>query len=146
MIARKIIPEIAELVLFGLVGISATAVHYIVAVLGFMHFGVPVWFANIIAFVIALPVSYFGHAFLTFSAKRYGRISHVTRTSALRFFLLAFAGFSINETSVIAMTYYFEVPPRLGILVTLVFVAGLLFLLSKLWAYRGDASAQAEGN
>lgn len=146
MISKRIAPQISELVLFGLVGVAATLVHYVVALWTIGDFGAPVWLANIIAFLIALPVSYFGHAFLTFSAERYGREGHVTRTSAIRFFIIAFSGFAANELSVVILTYQFGVPPRIGILATLVFVAGLLFLLSKFWAYRGHGSIRTEGN
>jgi len=137
MTSRQILQHLVELILFGIVGLSATIVHYVIALWAIGNFGVPVWRANIIAFLSAVPVSYFGHAFLTFSAGRYGRENHVTRSSALRFFLLALAGFAVNEVSVVVLTYYFDIPPRIGILATLVFVAVLLFLLSKFWAYRG---------
>ena len=100
-----------------------------------IHLGV--WLANILGFLIALPVSYLGHAFLTFSARRYGRSGHVTRDSAVRFFVLAVSGFAINEVSVVVFTYFFHLPHRPVILVTLIGVAGMLFLLSKFWAYKG---------
>lgn len=136
-------PNLVELVLFGMVGVAATMVHFVVAIMAIELVHLEVWLANIVGFLIALPVSYLGHAFLTFRAERYGRAGHVTRESAGRFFLLATSGFAINEVSVIVFTYWFHFPHRPTILITLIAVAGLLFLLSKFWAYKGNGLRKA---
>ena len=137
--------RLVEVVLFGLVGLAATAIHFVVAIGSIEWLHMPVWLANIAGFLVALPASYLGHAFLTFSAARYGRSDHVTRESAGRFFLLATSGFAVNEVSVVVFTYGFGFPHRPTILVTLFAVAGFLFLLSKFWAYKGKDIVKGTG-
>ncbi len=87
--------------------------------------------ANAIGFGIAFFVSFGGHARWTFPLGR-DRLA-AART---RFFLIALAGFALNQTAyawvlhIVGPDYYL---PALA--VVLLGVAGATFLLSKLWAF-----------
>ncbi|MDP1555312.1 MAG: GtrA family protein [Hyphomonas sp.] len=136
MIRRLKSADLIELTSFGLVGLTAMAVHFAAAIAAIELLGLPIWLANILAFLMAVPVSYVGHSLFTFSAARYGRKGHVTGRTTARFLIVALSGFALNEASVLILTYQFAVPHRLAILFTLLGVAGLLYLSSKFWAYR----------
>jgi len=137
MIRKLKSADLIELTSFGLVGLTAMLVHFMSAIAAIELLGMPVWSANILAFLMAVPVSNLGHSIFTFSAERYGRTGRMTGRSTRRFLIVALSGFALNETSVLILIYQFAVPHRFALLITLVGVAGLLYLSSKFWAYRG---------
>jgi putative flippase GtrA len=87
--------------------------------------------ANVIGFGIAFFVSFGGHARWTFPIGR----EHFAAARS-RFFLVAFAGFALNQTAyawalhIVGPDYYL---PALA--AVLLGVAAATFLLSKLWAF-----------
>ena len=129
--------KIQEVVMFGLVGLAASVVHFLAAVVLIEWASVSISLSNVLAFLCALPVSYFGHAFLTFASERYGRETDVTKQSAGRFVTLSVTGFCINQASVVYFAAYLGYPHRIVLVVTIIGVAGFLFLASKFWAFQG---------
>jgi putative flippase GtrA len=130
-----------EVALFACVGLAASVVHFLVAIGLIEHFSTPAWQANIAAFLCALPVSYFGHSLLTFSAKHYNRATRVSVQTLRKFFLSALAGFSLNQLSVVIFISWLGLPHRPVMFFTVFGVAGFLFLASKFWAFRGNKDA-----
>ncbi|WP_181706844.1 GtrA family protein [Chthonobacter rhizosphaerae] len=126
-----------EVAAFAAVGLTASVVHFAAAVLLIEEAGLRPWLANMVAFLTALPVSYLGHAFLTFSARRYGRAASVTGQSAGRFLALALTGFLLNQTGVLLLVEGAGLPHRPALAAVIVAVAGFLYLASKFWAFRG---------
>ncbi len=133
----RINPNVVEVFFFGLVGVGASLTHFAVAVVLVEVLNSSISMANIVGFLGALPVSYLGHAFLTFSARRYGRKADVTRQSAVRFFVLAAIGFALNHSSVVWFAEHQGYPHRTVLGCTIICVAGFLYLASKLWAFSG---------
>ncbi|MEQ9507219.1 MAG: GtrA family protein [Hyphomonas sp.] len=130
-----------EVALFACVGLAASVVHFLVAVGGIEKLSLPAWQANILAFLCALPVSYFGHALLTFSAKHYNRATRVSVQTLQKFTLTAVGGFALNQLCVIIFISWLGLPHR-PVMFAIVFgVAGFLFLASKFWAFRGNKDA-----
>lgn len=130
--------QLIELGLFAAVGIAASIVHLIAAIILIERFETAAWLANILAFGCAMPVSYAGHSGLTFSASRYGRDQSMTWQSARRFLITAFAGFSVNQLSIVILVSLLGLPHRPVLFVTIFGVAGGLYLASKFWAFRGE--------
>ncbi len=126
---------IIEIITFALVGIAASVMHFVVTISAIEELGILIWRANILGFVAALPVSYFGHSFFTFAAKRYGRKQAVTQQSMRRFFITASIGFATNQTSVVLFAERLGYSHRAVVLLTIVGVALFLFVASKLWAF-----------
>jgi len=131
-----IIRRFVEPAIFAGVGLAASLAHFLAAVLLVEQVSVQPWIANIIAFAVAFPVSYFGHSFLTFSARAYGRADAVTGKSFRRFLTLAGAGFLLNQASVVLFVEQLGYPPRTVFGVTIACVAGILYLAGKFWAFR----------
>lgn len=119
-----------ELTKFGIIGISAAIVNF-VAVILLVHAGLlsPL-VANIIAFLIAFQVSFFGHKLWTF--RHAGK--HVSTMS--KFFIVAIAGFFLTESLFAFFLKAEHLYYPLALVLTLVIVPPITFTFSKAWAFR----------
>ncbi|MDP1767048.1 MAG: GtrA family protein [Methylotenera sp.] len=117
---------------FTVIGITAAAVHYIIAVgLEWSHLLPPAQ-ANIIGFLIAFPVSYFGHRKLSFSSQ-----SATHKQAFPRFLAVAVAGFIANQSLVIGALQFTQLPFWLVLGFVMVVIAISTYLLSRYWAFKG---------
>lgn len=111
---------------FGGVGVVATAVHLGVSGLAFLLWpDISPFVANLVAFLFAFQVSYYGHRHFTFRRKG----------SAPRFFALALGGFAMNN-GVLALLL--ELTPLDGfvtIVVATFTVPLLVYLAARFWAF-----------
>ncbi|MBA3696210.1 MAG: GtrA family protein [Methylotenera sp.] len=126
-----------ELIIFFLVGLAALLVHLIVVwllvQLGHLH---PLE-ANIIGFLVAVNVSYFGHSIFTFKQRR-----TLSIRAFLKFFSIASVTFITNQIVYYFGLKWFGVTLYLPILtVVLVSVGALTYLLSKLWVFAAHEHA-----
>lgn len=118
-----------QLARFGLVGVAATGVHFMVA-LGLHWFGLALLLANVVAFLAAFQVSYWGHSQWSFGGHGLSR-----RQSLKRFFGVSIAGFLVNEGLLFLLTRTTELPAAVMLAIVLVVVALLTFAASKFWAF-----------
>lgn len=132
---------VVEVVAFAAVGLTASVVHFVTALLLIENWQITAWIANILAFAVALPVSYLGHSHVTFSARRNRRASAVSPQTFGRFLQLAVSGFAINQTSVVLFIETLGLPHRPVLFFTIFGVAGVTFVASKYWAFRGNHGA-----
>ncbi len=118
-----------QLFRFGVIGSAAAAVNMIVVVLlvQFAHWS-PLA-ANIIAFVIAYQVSFFGHHHWTFQA------TSSAKTSWPKFLLVAVGSFILNEGFYALFLQVWHVEYIVALLLVLLVVPPITFALSKLWAF-----------
>jgi putative flippase GtrA len=114
---------------FGAVGIGATLTHFAVAVMLVEGPGVPVLWANVIAFLTAFLVSYLGNHKWTF-ARSGGHVRFLPR-----FAMLAVGGFCANQSILWLIAIRLGMDYRIGLAVALTVVPTLTFLLSKLWVF-----------
>ena len=121
---------------FGIVGVSALIVHFVVVSCLLTPLGVPPLWANVAAFLIAFQVSYHGHRRLTFGATV---VPH--RQSLPRFFGVACLSFAVNESLYGVLLHHTGLDYRIALLIVLFTVAALTFVLSKLWAFRAREMA-----
>lgn len=115
---------------FGLVGALAALTHYAVAVsLEYSGF-TPNW-ANIAGFLLAFPVSYAGHHYLSFAKQK------TTHKQALpKFFLVALSSFLANHFLLLSSLYFTHLPFWLVLGVVMVVVAVSTYFLSRDWAFK----------
>lgn len=119
-----------ELFWFGVIGVSAMAVHYLAVTLLLVPAGLSPLIANVIGFLIAFQVSYHGHRRQTFQAR------HVPHRQALpRFFAVACLSFAVNEVMYAGLLNFTGLDYRVALLIVLFTVAALTFVLGKLWAF-----------
>lgn len=127
---------------FLLVGASAAAVHWLIAVGYFVVINSQATFiANLCGFLVALGVSLFGHTFLTFGQEYAQKQEQVASKSVLlmqtfaKQGLVALASFGLNNLLMYIGTWLGIWFPVL-LFVVLVLVAMITFVLSKYWVYR----------
>ncbi len=112
---------------FGIIGGLATLMHSAVFALA-AAVGVSPDMANLLAFLLALPISYYGNARLTFRVRPDGR-------KLRRFLATALTGFGLNAANVhLVSTAGLPWPTALPGMILVVPL--LSFALSKLWVYR----------
>lgn len=130
--------ELLRLARFGIVGLTAAAVHYwvVIALVELMQIA-PLQ-ANVGGFFVAFWVSYFGHRHWTFS-DALATHSEGEHSSFLRFVLVALLGFCMNELLFYLLLRYAGWPYYLALAVVVLAVAAMTYVLSRLWAFRHAA-------
>ncbi|MCG6115461.1 MAG: GtrA family protein [Mesorhizobium sp.] len=114
---------------FGLVGVTASIVHFLLAAGLFTYAGINLFVANLFGFFLAISVSYFGHYYLTFRSKQ----AH--GTAVRRFVVTALTGFAVNNLCLAMLTWAIghESPWSLG--TAIIVAAAVVYLLSGRWAF-----------
>jgi putative flippase GtrA len=118
---------------FAVIGATAAAVHYVVAVgVEFAQILSPAQ-ANILGFLLAFPVSYLGHRKLSFAGHT------ATHQQAFpKFFAVALGGFLINQFMVVNALSFTAMPFWLILAIVMILVAISTYLLSHYWAFKGE--------
>jgi len=117
---------------FGLVGIIAMLIHWLIVILIVADSLTPL-FANVIGFLVAFNVSYFGHRYWTFQLNSY---SMGNKQAFIRFFVVAFSSFLINEFLYYLLLSYTTLNYMTALAIVLVCVAIFTFISSNLWVFK----------
>lgn len=115
---------------FALVGIVATAVHYITAMAS--SFFLPVIAANPLGFLAAVAISYFGHMKLTFALPAWEQ-RHSNRLP--RFVITAVAGFALGQVIVTALCFATALADWLILAIALSAVPIFTYVMSSAWVF-----------
>jgi len=127
---------IRQLLVFGCVGVAATATHYFIA-LGANRFGqVDLYLANILGYVSAVAISYFGHGRFTFKQTLNWAIF-------TRFVVVSLGALGTSELLLLALQKTLAPPEYISLAVVVCTIPVLTFIMSKLWVFSGAASNQA---
>ena len=126
MINRQTFWQLAR---FGVIGVLAALTHYAIAIVLTNHSIAAGW-ANLVAFVTAFWVSYFGHRYFSFDA---GDISH--QQTLPRFILVAVIGFIFNETLLLLMLRFTSISIDIGLPFIIILTAAMTFILSRQFAF-----------
>ncbi|GAC1377514.1 MAG: GtrA family protein [Aquirhabdus sp.] len=130
MTEQKTLTEtIGQLMRFGVIGVIAAVTHYCIAIFLTNNQVAAAW-ANLVAFVIAFWVSYFGHRYFSFDA---GDISH--QQTLPRFILVAVFGFILNESLLLLMLHFTKISIALGLPFIIIITAIFTFILSRQFAF-----------
>lgn len=120
---------IRQILRFGVVGSLAALVNFaIVLALVEDYAWHPLW-ANVVAFLTAYQVSFFGHRYWTFKEQS------IPRLAFGRFFLVAVISFLLNEGLFAVFLHGAKLYYPIALLLTLILIPPLTFLLSKWWAF-----------
>ena len=126
---------------FGWVGGLATLTHVLVFDSLVRHLDLAPLLANLIAFLVAFLVSFLGHYAWTFRDARDGDLAGWQR-SLYRFFAVALTGLALNSVFVFLVVDVLGYPHTAAIVFMVLVVPGLLFLLSKFWAFAPPSVAE----
>lgn len=134
ILVKKYIPLFSQIFRFGIVGLTAAAIHFSIVV-----WFVQVWLfaplvANIFGFTISFQVSYWGHRLWTF---RDSIASH--RVAVLKMLIVQLTNFVANEI----LFYIFlqcHLPYPIALLIVLMILPIFTFISSKLWVFKVSES------
>lgn len=130
MTKQKTLTEtLSQLIRFGVIGVIAAVTHYCIAIFLTDNRLAAAW-ANLVAFVIAFWVSYFGHRYFSFDA---GDVSH--QQTLPRFILVAVFGFILNESLLLLMLHFTQISMALGLPFIIILTAMFTFILSRQFAF-----------
>jgi len=116
---------------FFVVGIFATATHYLVAM--FWLGWVSVWLANLLGYLAAVAVSYFGHQRITFRVP-VAEVSH--QRQAPRFLLTSLCGLAISYLVLLAMNLLLSAPDWLSLACVVTLVPVYTYIANKYWVFK----------
>ena len=122
--------HIFQLARFTTTGAAAALTHYSIVMLLFKR-NIELQYANLIAFLLAYWVSYFGHRIFTFKAQH---ISH--RQTLPKFTLVAGLGFLFNESFLLLSNLYFSIPISTLVCLAIVLTSIVTFLLNRFFAFQ----------
>jgi len=118
-----------QLTRFAVVGGLASLAHVVIGLWSATKLGLPVLVANMLAFSVAVLVSYVGNHAWTF-----GR-SGFHGWHFPRFFAVAAIGLGLNQLIILLTVTLGGLPYLYGLLLVIAIVPGLTFVLSRYWAF-----------
>lgn len=128
---------IAQAIRFGLVGGVATLVH-VAMFSGLIELsGMAPLLANLAAFCTAVGVSFLGHYHWTFADKAmfHRKVPRVGRAMR-RFLIVSLIGLALNSLVVYVVTDLLALSYWYAVVLMVTAVPGVVFLLSRFWAFR----------
>jgi putative flippase GtrA len=121
---------IAQLFRFGMVGLSAAAIHFCTVVLLVQNDIYPPLIANVIAFIISFQMSYWGHRLWTFNDTI---TAH--REAYSKLIIVQLLNLAASE----GLFYFFltlQLPYPVALLIVLTILPLFTFTVSKFWIFR----------
>ena len=122
---------IRQVIRFGVVGVTALMVNWLVVAVLVPTLDMAPLLANVFAFLVAFQVSYWGHRSWTFNA---WTLRH--SQTLPRFLVVSCSSFLINEFLYFLLLEFTVLDYRTALLIVLAIVAMSTFLLSRKWAFR----------
>jgi len=127
---RQIIGEIITFVRFFIVGAAATLIHISVAALSISQFNLPVFRANLLAFLIAFVFAFSGHFIWTFRSQ-----SHLAR-SLFRYFTISVSAFALNNLVLLTLVNTGVLSDIVSVILAAAVIPLISFTASRLWGFR----------
>ncbi|MBK5937893.1 GtrA family protein [Halochromatium roseum] len=125
----SVLAEFWRIVQFGIVGVSATTTHILVALVLIRHAGMLPLIANTLAYLSAFWISFAGNYLWTFKANT------PVWDSMARFFFISGMAFIIN-TLLLGVLLWGGMQPQWAALSAAVVVPPVSYLASRYWAFR----------
>lgn len=127
---KKIIGEIITFVRFFIVGAAATLIHISVATLSISQFDLPVFRANLLAFLVAFMFAFSGHFIWTFRSQ-----SHLAR-SLFRYFTISISAFALNNLVLLTLVNTGVLSDIVSVILAAAVIPLISFTASRLWGFR----------
>jgi len=125
---------IKQVAWFVIVGCTAAATHWSVAVVSVEALHISPLTANAVGWLVAFVVSFSGHYRLTFR-----HLASHWMTAARRFFFVSACGFLLNEAAYAWLLHATSLRYDVLLALILIGLAVLTFVASRLWAFRHKA-------
>lgn len=121
--------DLRKIITFGFVGVAASVLHFVVAVVAMRVLGAPILLANLLGFILAFSLSYVGHYKWTF------RSSANHKVSVPKFAVTAVMGYVINNIVLIILISATGLELSLFILIAIGVSAAVVYLISNRWVF-----------
>ncbi|GAA5234652.1 GtrA family protein [Verticiella sediminum] len=115
---------------FGVVGLSATALHLAVASGLITLFAVPPLAANTCAFLVAFCLSFSGNYFWTF------RMPGDPRRAIKRFLTISFSAFLVNTLILSLLLESGRLAPVPSVVISVAVMPAITYLASRFWGFK----------
>lgn len=115
---------------FVVSGTMAGGVYALVLVLVSNHLHIPVFFASLLAFCAAIPVSYFGNRWISYRSR------NVIGAEMSRFIVVQVFNLLITSAMVHFAIQFFALSTYAGIVIAFIAAPIVSFVLFELWVYR----------
>lgn len=120
-----------QLMRYGIIGLIAASVHFLVLSLIVEKLSIPPLKANFIAFIFGFQISYWGHRCWTFKGT-----TALHRVALPKLLLVGITGFFINESLFSFFLITFHLPYQLALFFTLTILPLISFIVGKFWVFR----------
>jgi putative flippase GtrA len=130
-------PHLAEVAIFIVVGVAATACQYVGSLAAQRWLGLGPILASLAGYALGVCVSYFGNSRFTF------RRPALHGPQFVRFATISLTGLAINLTIVWAATHLLGWPLWVALVPVVLLVPAATFMMSKFWAFRVPAAEPA---
>lgn len=124
------LPLFLQIMRFGIVGVIAAAIHFSTVVMLVQGWDMAPLVANIIGFMVAFQMSYWGHRLWTFNDTE-----SLHRVAVSRLLVVQVLNFAANEI----LFYIFlslNLPYQLALIIVLTVLPVFTFISSKMWVFR----------
>lgn len=118
-----------EIIIFAMVGITATIIHYFIAIIGVESLGAHPLFANFLAYIVAVFVSYAGHTVFTFNSK-------FSRKTSAKFLAVSVSALFLSQLLLALLVYLEWFTHRVNFLFIVFSIPAYSYLLNKFWVYQ----------
>lgn len=136
----KAMRHLLQYLTFGSVGLAATAVHVLAFVTLIELTATSPLLANLLAFALAVLVSFGGHRRWTFRPE--AADLRDPKAALLKFIMVALLGLTLNSAAVYLIVELLELPYWYALLVMVGIVPLIVFLISKHWVFAGSAAGR----
>lgn len=124
-----VLTELSKALRFAIVGGVATLLHYAVA-MSALAMGAGAFQSNAMGFAVAFVAGIFGHFYFTFG------LSDGFLRSAMRYGLIACAGFGVNNGLLAVLKAAEVLPVSASLTVAILIVPVGTFLAARLWGFQ----------
>lgn len=131
MFNRELIRQVFS---FACVGVTATLVHYVVAVFFTDIATISVFLSNVMGYCAAVSISIFGHSIFTYKTK-------INAIIARRFIVVSLATLLASEAILLGLTSLLDLHHRIALAVVVSTVPVVSFFINKFWVYSSPSSS-----
>lgn len=118
-----------EIFFFGLVGLMATATHYIFALVSYEQLKFNIYLSNLLGYLCAVAISFLGHSLLTFN-------TGLKLKLLLPFLLVSASTFCLSEVALWVCEETFNLNHKISIGIVVISVPAVSYFMNKLWVYK----------
>ena len=123
-------PLFLQIFRFGIVGLTAAAIHFSVVIMLVQTYFMAPLVANVLGFIVSFQLSYWGHRMWTFNDT-----AALHRVALPKLLFVQILNFTANE----GLFYFFlmlHLPYQIALLIVLTTLPIFTFFVSKWWVFR----------